>query len=251
MRRNLARSGDIRIVAEVGSRRNAITGERTRKGKSNSKSVEYPLTEMKAVPPKAIDGAKDYVKMNRLHWNALADRWWKERASLLQQVKNDSAYIEQMEPKMAPYLRKIRGKKVIVLQFGDGFVMLACAKKGALVTGIDLSSEQVRRAEKAANECGVDVKPMEADCQNLPDSIRSSNFDLAVAECGIFIWIENLDAWMRNAHRVLKKGGRLIVSDFHPFSICTQWKEGETVTFTRSYFDQQPRVQQEEGLPPQ
>jgi ubiquinone/menaquinone biosynthesis C-methylase UbiE len=189
--------------------------------------------------------------MNKKHWNAIAAKKGSEKTNLREQIKNGSAYIEQMEPKIAPYLKDIHGKKVMVLQFGDGLVLLACAKKGALVTGVDFSREQVRLAREAGKECGVPVKLVEADCQNLPKSIPSSYFHLAVAECGIFIWIENLDAWMRNAYRILKKDGKLVVSDFHPLSICTKgWREGEAVTFTRSYFDQQPHVFQEEDTPP-
>jgi len=85
---------------------------------------------------------------------------------------------------------------------------------------------------------------------------RSANyFDLAVAECGIFIWVENLDAWMRNAYRVLRNGGKLIVSDFHPLSIIAEEKDG-IVTFRKSYFNQHPQTYQpefwgdEENAPP-
>jgi ubiquinone/menaquinone biosynthesis C-methylase UbiE len=73
----------------------------------------------------------------------------------------------------------------------------------------------------------------------LPKIIPSNNFDLAVAECGIFIWIKNLDGWIRSASRVLKSGGRLIVSDFHPLSIITEEKAG-AITLRKSYFEQQP-----------
>jgi len=193
---------------------------------------------------------REPVEMNKRHWNAIAFKDWKKKASFRQQIKDGSPYLEQMEPKIGPYLRDVQGKKVIVLQFGDALLLLACAKKGALVTGVDFSSQMIRLAKKSAKECGVNVKLVEADCQHLPKSIPNSYFDLAVAECGIFIWIENLGAWMKSTHRVLKKGGKLIVSDFHPLSICTsEWKEGRLLSFTRSYFDQQPRVCREENAP--
>jgi len=189
--------------------------------------------------------------MNKRHWDAIALRDWPKKADLRKQIRDGLPYLEQMEPKLSSHLGVVIGKKVIVLQFGDALVLLALAKKGALVTGVDLSSEQIRLAKESADYCDVDVKLVEADCQNLPESIPNNHFDLAIAECGIFIWIENLDAWMRNAYKALRKGGRLIVSDFHPLSICTKgWREGEAVTFTRSYFDQQPQVCQEENVPP-
>lgn len=193
----------------------------------------------------------DHIRMNKQHWDAIAISDWSKKAHLRKQIREGFSYLENMEPKMAPYLSDISGKKVIVLQFGDALVLLACAKKGAEVTGVDLSSEQVRLAREAAAYCGVDVKLVEADCQNLSDSIPDTYFDLAIAECGVFIWIENLDAWMRNAYRVLKSGGKLIASDFHPLSIIA--KEKQVVTFRKSYFDQRPEVCQyrtEENVPP-
>jgi len=188
--------------------------------------------------------------MNKQYWDAIATRDWAKKAELRKQIRDGLPYLERMEPKMDPYLKDLSGKKAIVLQFGDGLVLLACAKKGAIVTGVDLSGEQVRLAKKGAAYCGVNVKLVEADCQNLPKSIPNNHFDLAVAECGVFIWIENIEAWMRNAYRVLKSGGKLIVSDFHPLSIIAEETDG-AVTFRKSYFDQRPEVRQpEENDPP-
>jgi len=193
---------------------------------------------------------RNYVQINKLHWDAIATRDWHKKIEELRQVKEDASYIEKWEPKIASYLNEIAGKKIIVPQFGDGHLMLACAKKGAIVTGVDLSSEQVRLARKAAAYCGVKVDLVEADWQDLPKSVPDSCFDLVVTECGIFMWIQNLDTWMKNAHRVLKVGGKLIVSDFHPISVIAEWKDGR-LTFRRSYFDQRPEFCESEGnVPP-
>lgn len=196
------------------------------------------------------DSSGNRIRMNKQHWDVIATRDWPKKAGLRKQIRDGAPYLEEMEPKLAPYLRDISGRKIIVLQFGDALVLLACAKKGAVVTGVDLSGEQVRLAREAAAYCGVDVNLIEADCQNLPKSIPESYFDLAVAECGIFIWIENLDAWMRNAYRVLRSGGKLLVSDFHPLSVIAK-ETDRAVTFRKSYFDQRPEVYQpEENAPP-
>jgi len=196
------------------------------------------------------DSVGERVGMNKRYWDAIAARDWPKKADLRKQIRDGASYLEQAEPKMSAYLRDIRGKKVIVLQFGDALVLLACAKIGALVTGVDLSGEQIRLAREAATYCGVDVKLVEADCQRLPRSIPNSYFDFAVAEDGIFVWIENLDAWMGNAYRVLRKGGKLVVSDHHPLSRCVE-EEGGRVTFRRSYLDQSPEVYQpEKNIPP-
>lgn len=189
------------------------------------------------------------MTINKKHWDSRAKRDLTEKAELLKQIADDT-YLEKMEPKLGLYLKHIKGKKIIVPQFGDGLVMLACAKRGAIVTGVDFSTQQVQNARRAAEQCGVKVNLVEADWQNLPKSVPNDHFDLAVTECGIFNWIERLDAWMKNTHRVLKKAGMLIVSDFHPFSIITESKRGKT-TVKKSYFDHGPTLLKEEAdMPP-
>jgi len=196
------------------------------------------------------EASRDYIRVNKRHWNAIAKRDQSRKAEMLKQIRVGAPYIEMMEPKLGPYLRDIKGKKIIVPQFGDGLLMLACAKNEAVVTGVDFSSEQVRLAREAAVYCGVSANLVEADWQNLPESVPDNYFDLVVTECGIFIWTKNLDAWMRNACKVLKNDGKLIVSDFHLISMIAELKDGK-VAFRRSYFDQSPEVcQSEEEAPP-
>lgn len=199
---------------------------------------------------------KDYLRKNKLHWDTVAVKNWPSKKAELPDIIRDSdSYLKRVEPYLFPYLKDIKGKRVIVLQFGDAHVMLACALKGADVTGVDFSGAQVRLARKAAKFCGVDVKIVEADCQNLPESIPTSYFDLAIAECGVFIWIADLDAWMSNTHRALKRGGTLLAQDFHTISLVAKdWraklKDG-IVAFKKSYLDQSPTVHHlEDDLPP-
>jgi ubiquinone/menaquinone biosynthesis C-methylase UbiE len=196
--------------------------------------------------------SEKYLEVNKRHWDAIAKRDYPKKRKSVKQIRDGYPYLEKKEPMIAPYLKDISGKQIIVLQFGDGLVLLACAKRGAIVTGVDFSSEQIRLAKKDAEHCGVNVTLVEANCQNLPASIPSNHFDMAVAECGIFIWIKGLDAWMENAHRVLRRGGKLVVSDFHPLDIITEEKEGKVI-FKRSYFDKDPthcEYTNEQNLPP-
>lgn len=197
----------------------------------------------------AVRTFKDYLRINKRHWDVIADRDPVKKAEMLRQIVEDADYLEKWEPKLSSYLKRIKGKRIIVPQFGDGLVMLALAKKGATVTGVDLSGNQVLNARKAAERCGVNVELVEADWQNLPDSIPKNHFDFVVTECGIFIWIQKLDAWMNNTYKVLRNGGMLIVTDFHPLSMITELKDGR-ITFRKSYFDQKPELRKEEGMLP-
>lgn len=199
---------------------------------------------------------EDHIRINKEHWDAVAVKNWASKKALLPEIVRDpDAFLERVEPHLFPHIKEIKGSRVIVLQFGDAHVMLACAMKGAEVTGVDFSAEQVRLAGEAAEFCGVNLRLVEADCQSLPESVPESYFDLAVAECGIFVWIADLDAWMRNAYHVLRKGGRLIVQDFHPISLAAKdfhaKVENGIVAFRRSCLDQTAEVRHsEQALPP-
>ncbi len=81
-----------------------------------------------------LEGSRDYIRVNKWHWNAIAKSDQSRKAEMLKQIRDGAPYLEKWEPKIASYLKDIKGKKIIVPQFGDGLVMLACAKKGAIVT---------------------------------------------------------------------------------------------------------------------
>jgi hypothetical protein len=74
---------------------------------------------------------RNLVEINREHWDAIAKRGDPKKAEYLRLIRDDYPYLEKMEPKIFPYLQKIQGKKIIVPQFGDALVLLACAKSGA------------------------------------------------------------------------------------------------------------------------
>lgn len=91
----------------------------------------------------------NYLQINKRHWDAIAQRDWAKKADLRTPIRDGDPFLEMMEPKLSHYLRGINGKKLIVLQFGDGLLMLACAKSGATVTGVDFCKKQVLLARKA------------------------------------------------------------------------------------------------------
>ena len=84
-----------------------------------------------------MESDTNYLGMNKKHWDVISARMWERNFGLLERIRNGMPYLEQREPKLAPYLSDIRGKKVIVLQLGDALVAIACVLKGALVIGID------------------------------------------------------------------------------------------------------------------
>ena len=88
---------------------------------------------------------------------------------------------------------------------GEGLRMLKEKTKGRIV-GVDLSSEMLARAR--AKIQGVELYP--ADVEHLP--FNTASFDVVVST-EAFHHCLNPERALREMHRVLKKGGELIIAD--------------------------------------
>ncbi|MEO9780002.1 MAG: methyltransferase domain-containing protein [Sedimentitalea sp.] len=107
----------------------------------------------------------------------------------------------------------------IELGCGTGYVSGWMTRRGARVTAVDISTEQLATARHFAAEQGADIAFIEgnAEATGLPDA----SFDFAISEYGASIWCPP-DKWLREAWRLLRPGGRLVFLGNHPLSlICS------------------------------
>ncbi|HMF12150.1 MAG TPA: methyltransferase domain-containing protein [Gemmataceae bacterium] len=95
-----------------------------------------------------------------------------------------------------------KGSRILDVATGPGFVAAAAAQRGADAIGIDFSSAQVRMAR----ELHPLVRFEQADAEALP--FEPDSFDAVVNAYGM-CHLPNPDAALREAFRVLKRGGRV------------------------------------------
>lgn len=107
----------------------------------------------------------------------------------------------------------VQGQQVLDLGCGTGRYCVLLAQLGATVIGLDPSRgmlEQARR--KIGASCHLDLYHGTLAEAELPDE----QFDLVVSAL-VVGHLPVLEPTLREAARVLKRGGRMVISDLHPF----------------------------------
>jgi len=131
---------------------------------------------------------------------------------------------------------------VVDLGCGEGVVTRLLAERGYEIVGVDIAPTAVRIAAEADPEGRYVIGDMTA----LP--FEDATFDLAVVRLSLQD-VEDVDAAVGEAARILRPGGKLCFSVFHPVRAGGRW-EGEQFVID-DYFGERPWVttHDAEGLP--
>jgi len=137
------------------------------------------------------------------------------------------------EELLAPLLP---GARVVHPQSGHGIDDHALVRLGAAsVHGLDYSPTAVDAAARRARDLGV---PCTYEVAELPRTQATAGMaDLVYTGKGALIWMEDLDAWAAEMHRLLRPGGHLFVYEAHPLVPLWTWDaDAPRVREDRSYF---------------
>lgn len=90
-------------------------------------------------------------------------------------------------------------------------------------------------AQRRAEELGVACRYVVAEVPGAP--LRSACADLVYTGKGALIWMRDLDAWARDAARLLRHGGHLFIYEAHPAVPLWTWdKDAPRIRPDRGYF---------------
>ena len=122
------------------------------------------------------------------------------------------------EAAMLELLPDVRGLRALDLACGSGRYARHLKDRGAArVVGLDLSAAMLARAR--------DVHGVLARATMISLPLPSNTFDLIT--CGLAVGhLSDLNPVLREMARVLKPGGAVVYSDFHPFGHLAGWKRG-------------------------
>jgi SAM-dependent methyltransferase len=168
------------------------------------------------------------VDLNRRHWDSLASIHGTGDA-MYDVERLLGGWDSRTAPERAAIAEAIGsedlgGKRIMHLQSHIGFDAVSMARLGARVTAVDFSEPALAKAADIAARAGLELETVVADATQLPAEL-DARFDCVYANLGAICWIEDLDAWMRGAHRALVAGGALALVDLHPFGLMVETVE--------------------------
>jgi SAM-dependent methyltransferase len=165
----------------------------------------------------------DYVTINREVWDADAVNWIAPGERLWNAEMPVWGNWGIPEESLGLLPSDLTDRDAIELGCGTGYVSGWMARRGARVTGIDVSPAQLATARRLANEHGAEITFIQgnAEATGLPDA----SFDFAISEYGAAIWCAP-DKWLREAWRLLRPGGQLVFLGNHPMVLLCSPDDG-------------------------
>lgn len=120
-------------------------------------------------------------------------------------------------------LPDVQGKSVLELDCGGGNIGITLAKRGASVTGIDISKTQLQIAKQQASDQHVTVRFIESSVESL-DFAQFQPVDLVISICALQ-YVSNLADLFASVYTTLKPGGIFIFSTNDPvfYSIAAKY----------------------------
>jgi SAM-dependent methyltransferase len=148
----------------------------------------------------------------RESWDFAADAYADGQAS-----GNDHYRYAFFGPAQVHLCGEVAGTRVLDVGCGNGYFAREMARRGAKVTGIDISPRMIEHARRieAAEPLGIDYEVL--DAAGLAARFPAGAFDL-VTSCVSIPDMPDVPAVLRGIQTVLRPGGRLVASITHP---CT------------------------------
>ena len=123
--------------------------------------------------------------------------------------------IDRVHQEMAEWAAS-DGARVLDIGCGTGLLALVCARRGAQVTGIDISPLMLDIARQKMKQAGLEDSTtlIEMSAIELDERFEAGSFDAVMSSLAFSELSDDEQRFvLRQCHRLLEDGGRLIIAD--------------------------------------
>ena len=152
---------------------------------------------------------------------------------------------ERLRPFEISEVGDVTGKELVHLQCHFGIDTLSWARRGARVVGLDFSAPAIAEARRLAAELGLDADFVRSDVYDAPRALGGRDFDVVYTGLGALNWLPDIRRWASVVAALVRPGGFLYLSEFHPFTFVFG---DDDLTVVDDYFHrEEPHVWDEPG----
>ncbi|MET7399858.1 class I SAM-dependent methyltransferase [Dactylosporangium sp. NPDC005572] len=182
-------------------------------------------------------------RASRGWWDADADAYQAEHGRFL----GDADFVwcpEGLREAEAHLLGDVAGRRILEIGCGAASCSRWLRTQDAEAYASDLSAGMLRHATQGATRSGITVPLVQADATALP--FAAETFDIVCTAFGAVPFVADSARVMREAHRVLRPGGRWAFSITHPMRWVFLDDPGEGgLVAVHSYFDRRAYVEED------
>lgn len=184
---------------------------------------------------KWLQKQKNYRAQNKKAWEYSAYEFWLQHSGApSERAKKDIENPLGMLRKYADYFDSYANVRIANICGSCGKKAIPLAVLGAEVTVFDISEDNRKYALEVAAAANVTIHYEVCDVLEIDMEKYENYFDVVFMEGGILHYFHDIDAFMHIMYALLKQGGKMICSDFHPFTKISDILNFEQPTM--SYF---------------
>lgn len=162
---------------------------------------------------------EEYSKQHKKAWEFDAyDFWVKHAGTPAERAREDTADPEKMLRRYARYFDRYKDVRVANICGSCGKKAIPLALLGAEVTVFDISEANKKYAMETAMAAHAPLAFEVCDILEIDLKKYGGYFDVVFMEGGILHYFHDIDQFMHIMHALLRPGGKMICSDFHPFT---------------------------------
>ena len=159
---------------------------------------------------------------NRTAWNEMTDVHFKHPDYNVKEFLEGLSTLKSIE---LTEVGDVHGKKLLHLMCQFGLDTLSWARRGAIVTGVDISDKSIERANELKEKAGLPAEFERSDVLDLMGKI-DDRFYIVFQSYGTHCWISDINGWAQVIAHYLIPGGIFYIIDDHPIIQIYQVENG-------------------------